>query len=614
MTTQRARPNSTEIAAHHVTVTPRLADNFENNLASQLDPAAARVGTTTGQTLSAQTNQAAAQGAQSLPDRAIPKAALLGAAAAAGLAIGKKLADAFGTATEIADLPKTFTAQLGSTPAEAQALAATAGELYTQGWGDSLGDVAASVSAVVGEIGDVTEDQLLELMPRFIGIAEQSGVEVAQVADAVNKLVVGGLVADVNEGADLVAAAFQRFGQGSGEDVLDTIREYSVQFEAAGLSGQLALGLIDQMVKAGARNTDFAADSLKEFVIRTKDGSKATIEAYELMGLNAEEMTAKMARGGDDAAQGMREIFDAMKQLDDQTALNAVSVSLFGTKAEDLGGSLHAMDLDTAAAAFGDVGGAADEMADATLKVGDRIGALNRELTVAIAEALVPMLPLIEDIAGGIGWFFGILRDNPAITTALFGVAGALGAVAAAQWILNSAVLANPMTWIIGAAVLTVGLLIAAITTVITKWESFVWLIERTKEALDSFWGDVGKNFEGAMNFAGNLLGGGPSTPDRSRSGGGGGTIPALAHGGTILDNGPVLVGETGQAEVLFNQKGASVVPLPYLSDLMQPQQLPASDGTTRAPIVNIYNPVAEKASHSLARNRREVGADLVLG
>ena len=65
-----------------------------------------------------------------------------------------------------------------------------------------------------------------------------------------------------------------QLGLNNSEDFLDTVNEYGTQFRKLGLTGAESIGLMSQAVKAGARDTDLAADALKEFSIRAIDGSE----------------------------------------------------------------------------------------------------------------------------------------------------------------------------------------------------------------------------------------------------------------------------------------------------------------------------------------------------
>ncbi|MGG4218812.1 hypothetical protein ABEW32_11330 [Paenibacillus jamilae] len=77
-------------------------------------------------------------------------------------------------------------------------------------------------------------------------------------------------------------------------------------------------------------------DAIKEFGIRSKDGSKTTIEAYKILGLNADKMQKKFASGGDVARQAYFQVRDALNKVKDPIKQNTALLNLFGTQGEDL--------------------------------------------------------------------------------------------------------------------------------------------------------------------------------------------------------------------------------------------------------------------------------------
>ena len=75
-------------------------------------------------------------------------------------------------------------------------------------------------------------------------------------------------------------------------------------------------------------------------------------------------MTAKIARGGADARDGLDQVLRKLRETEDPVQRNAAAVELFGTRAEDLGDALFSLDLSTAVDQLGQVNGAAQRMFD----------------------------------------------------------------------------------------------------------------------------------------------------------------------------------------------------------------------------------------------------------
>ena len=216
------------------------------------------------------------------------------------------LRQSFADAMDRAALPEQMEARFGLTEQVAAQAAQTAGDLYAKGWGESLGQVGDSVATVQRALAGLgTGEDVAKVSTQAQALADTFGEEVGPMVNAASQLIKTGL-ADSMEGAfDLMTKGFQSGANASG-DFLDTLTEYAVQFEKLGLDGATAIGLINQGLKDGARNSDLVADAIKEFSIRAVDGSKTTAEGFEAIGLNADAMAAKLAQGGESASAGSR--------------------------------------------------------------------------------------------------------------------------------------------------------------------------------------------------------------------------------------------------------------------------------------------------------------------
>ena len=247
---------------------------------------------------------------------------------------------------------------------QARNLAAAAGEAYASGFGASveLNLDAARIGAQFDLIdADASTRDAQKVVEGLGGIADVLGEDVQPVARAVTTMLRTGIVDSADAAFDVLATG-AREGVNVAEDLLDTFGEYSPLFARLGLDGPEALGLLSQALEGGARDSDFAADALKEFQIRATDGSKASAEAFKTLGIDAKEMTDQIAAGGEGARDGLALVLEKLRETEDPVLRNAAAVGLFGTKAEDLGDALFAMDLSTAVAELDGVQGAAKRM------------------------------------------------------------------------------------------------------------------------------------------------------------------------------------------------------------------------------------------------------------
>jgi phage-related minor tail protein len=369
-----------------------------------------------------------------------------GAVVSIGQAIGDQLVDSFNDALQVEVRQDRLQALTGITEDDAARFARAAGEAYANGFGESIeSNMNTSRLALQFNLidGDATARESQKVVEGLAGIADVLEEDVQPTATAVATLLRTGMAASAKEAYDLLAAG-AREGLNRNEDLLDTLTEYPVVLRRLGLTGEEMLGLINQGLEAGARNTDVAADALKEFQIRATDGSESSARGFERLGLSAEEMTAKIAAGGDSAREGLQQTLDGLRAIEDPVIRNAAAVELFGTKAEDLGDALFAMDLSTAVDSLNGVAGAAEAMYN-TLADNDasRVERARRNIEVAaqgiqgalasafadplgdaadwIASNRGPMLQFFLDLANGALDFGESMLESAASGTEAFG-------------------------------------------------------------------------------------------------------------------------------------------------------------------------------------------------
>lgn len=330
------------------------------------------------------------------------KAALAGAGAAAGAV----LAAATISAIEKEKLGDRLSAQLGLSGKGAQQAGKVAGSLYSKAVVGSFEDGAAAVRAVMGSglIPEKATTQAIEAITTKVSdLATTFDQDLGGAANAATQMIRTGLAKDAPEALDLLTKGLQSGADKAG-DFLDTINEYSTQFRKAGLDGATAIGLLNQAIAAGARDSDIAADAIKEFSIRAVDGSKTSEDGFKALGLSAEDMASKFAQGGT-AANGVLAItLDRLRGIKDPVLQSQTAVALFGTQAEDLGAALLAMDPTTAAAGLGKVAGAAQQVGD-TIRgnTSTQIAILSRQLMSGVGVIVDRVvLPALTRLIAGI--------------------------------------------------------------------------------------------------------------------------------------------------------------------------------------------------------------------
>ena len=308
-----------------------------------------------------------------------------GAAIAGGIILGIKQGLAIEAERDL------FSAKTGFDEATSARFGRAAGEAYANAWGTSIADNldTARVALEQGLISrDSIERDVEAVIASLSGISQIMEADIPTAARAAGQLIKTGLAGNAQQAFDVIVAGYQN-GADASQDLLDTLVEYPTHFRDLGLSAQDAVGLLTQGLKGGAFNADKVADSLKELTIRVKDlGDKNAGDALKKIGLGHEDMARKFAEGGPAAREGLQQILDGLRGIEDPAARAQLAVALFGTQAEDMAGALASLDLSTAAQQLGGIEGAAGAADRALATMSDntstKIESARRNIEVAM--------------------------------------------------------------------------------------------------------------------------------------------------------------------------------------------------------------------------------------
>ena len=445
--------------------------------------------------------------------------------AAAGSGAAGLLAKGFADNMNIEVANDKLRGQLGVTQADAEKAGRVSGEVYRANWGGSIEEVNAAIKGVsdnLGSVADTSEADLQQMTSAALALASTFDVDVSESTKAAGALIKNGLAANSTEAFDIITAGMQSGVDKSG-DFLDTLNEYSPQFAKLGISGTQALGILQDGLKAGARDTDVIADAFKEFSIRSIDGSKLTAEGFKLAGLDAKTMAAEIAKGGDSALGATQQTLEGLLAIKDPQAQNTAGVALFGTQWEDtVRGILPAMA--SMADASDTTQGSTQLLMDT---VGDnaqgKIDSLKRGFegwTQSMASSNGPlglvttgmmtfggtaltMGGSIGQIVAGLGTLNGALileKAGLVASTAAKGIAAAAtGVWTGAQWLLNAALTANP----IGIVIVVIAALVAAIVIAYKNSETFRNIVQAAMKGVVQAWDWVWEKAKAVFSWLG---------------------------------------------------------------------------------------------------------------
>lgn len=423
----------------------------------------------------------------------------------AGLKLGEMITGAVDQSAVTANLQAKLS---GTSKVVAAQAGKAAGKVFADGYGENLEEVNDSINSIndnLGGLAKYSQSQTQSMSKDALTIANVYGQDVNDVIRTAGGLMKNGLAKNADDAFDIISKGFQS-GLNNSDELLDSLNEYAEPLHALGLDGPKALSAFKASMDAGNFSIDKAGDSLNEFATRATDGSKSTAEGFEAIGLNGDKMGAKIAAGGKSARDGLSETIGALANMKDPLAQNQAGAALFGSMWEDAGKDTI-LALDPAKASIDKVKGSTDKMADANQSAANKVETMKRGIDqwknsliktngpvgdvttilgtmgpegIAAGAGVITASKGLGEMAAGAGkgakalggWVAGLFASKaPMVATSAITTEAA-----GAQWAFNSAILANPITWIVVGIVA----LIAAIILLIANWDTVVKFITDT--------------------------------------------------------------------------------------------------------------------------------------
>ena len=412
-------------------------------------------------------------------------------------------------------------AQLGATGELAAEYGDIAGGLYKNALAGSMEEAADAVSVVAtsfawaGSEGEKSIDQIAESALNFGKVFD---TEVTESVNTASILVTNGLAKDSTEAFDLMTTAFQRVPAAMRDELPEILHEYATNFRGLGFDGEEAFNLLVTAADRGKFVLDKTGDALKEFTLLGSDMSESSQEAYKAIGLSAEEMSRKIATGGDGAQEALQATASGLLEIKDPLERANTAIALFGTPLEDLSVDQIPMFLEGLTGAenrMAGFAGSAEQMGETINSgPGHALEQFKNAITGGLTEALGDMAmwvmensDTLETLAMVAAPFFGALAGYAATVKII-----QIGTIAwnAAQMLLNGTMMLNP----VGLIVAAIAGLVAAVVLIATKttWFQTIWdfVWNAIKAAWDWVWGALQSGFEalkGAFGAVGDKVG-----------------------------------------------------------------------------------------------------------
>lgn len=223
--------------------------------------------------------------------------------------------------------------QTGATDKEIKGMEKSLKNIYNANLGESFKDIANAMALVRQNTG-LAGDALEEATKQALLLRKTFGYEVSESTRAASQLMKEFGVTS-SKAMNLLAEATQE-GLNKSDDLIDTVEEYSIYFNKAGIDAKGMFAIFKNASKAGVRNLDFVGDAMKEFGIIMKASGDKAENALKALGLPAQKLTHQFAQGGEGAKKAFQTIITELGKVKNPLKQSRIGVELFGTKFEDL--------------------------------------------------------------------------------------------------------------------------------------------------------------------------------------------------------------------------------------------------------------------------------------
>lgn len=380
-----------------------------------------------------------------------------------------------------------FQAQVGQVTEDMSKYKDVMDDIYKNNYGESYEDIADSMGAIVQTLGDLDPSNLQDVTESAITLRDTFGYEVNESIRSVDTLMKNfGLTAD--EAFDFIVKGQQEGLDYSGE-FLDTINEYSVQFQKLGLDADDMFSILKQGADSGAFNLDKVGDAIKEFGIRVIDGSDTTVAGFEAIGLSADEMAAKFGAGGETARAALQETIAALEAMEDPIAQNTAGVNLFGTMWEDLGPEVI-LQMSSISDEAVNMKGAMDTLKDVKYdNLSSSLDGLLRTIQSSATSIGETFIPKIQELTGLISNATERFQNlSPEMQNMIVTVGATVAAIGPVLTIGGKIIsIIGSIGPALSALTGPIGIAIAAVTGLVVAWQTnFGGIRDKTAEVFES--------------------------------------------------------------------------------------------------------------------------------
>lgn len=319
----------------------------------------------------------------SLPSKLVKVASIGGALAA----VGGVFKTGIDTAISQIDVQGTLDAQLGKGSVAAQNAGKVAGELYRQGWGESLEDVANVASNVSQVIRGIGEGDLNTVTKATEVWAQTFDADAGESVRGV-KVLMEKFGLSAQDATDLMTKGMQN-GLNYTDELADNLSEYGGRWAEAGTSAQEYFSLLQAGVDSGAYQLDKVGDFLNEFLTSLTDGRiEQSIGEFSK---GTQDVFNNFKSGKATAEDVLNSVIGEMGTMTDKTKEASLASTLWSSLGEDNAlGMIEA--LGNVPNSYQNIKGATDEAADSTMSIGQQWEAFKRTMSGTLGDAFTPFV------------------------------------------------------------------------------------------------------------------------------------------------------------------------------------------------------------------------------
>lgn len=329
----------------------------------------------------------------SLPTNLLKVAPFAAAAAAVGSAIGTGITSALDTI----NLQGTLQAKLGSGSQAAKNAGVVAGNLYNDGWGESLEDIGNTVATVSQAIRGIGQDDL-QVVSRATELWSQTfDTDVSEGVRGV-KVLIDQFGLSARDATDLMTKGMQNGLNYTGE-LADNLSEYSGRWAEAGVSAQDYFSLLQAGVDNGAYSLDKVGDFLNEFLTSLSDGRME--ESLASFSQGTQDVFNAYKNGGATAQQVLNAVIGEMNGMTNETQRATIASTLWSSLGEDNAWGMIGA-LANVSNSYGDVSGATLQAMNDSQTLGQQFDSVMRTMSSALGTVFMPVM---QQVATGLSNF-----------------------------------------------------------------------------------------------------------------------------------------------------------------------------------------------------------------